>query len=281
MVKRRQTSQFKPSKQEALLEEAGSVTIKEAAKLLNVAPSTLRYWEDEGLIRSVRRPNSNYRTYSLHDLFEASYIAFFRNMDVTVKTLAKNQDDTLEEIISMLDATQEVVTKRITRLKRISDRLQTQRTLAMHAVDLIDQGVREACPTAVRFVAYNPESPEQRKALLRDTQRYAVLIDAAAPSVMQVGCMEFASDEASSTKEEAESVLWQREEALSQGIQFFEGVGFSEKGGEVNIEVESLFAQARKAGHTPLYALAHFLVTANVGGRKDCYRVWIACAPEK
>ena len=30
--------------------------------------------------------------------------------------------------------------------------------------------------------------------------------------------------------------------------------------------------QAKKAGHNPLYAIAHFLVSADFNGQKDCYR---------
>lgn len=58
------------------------------------------------------------------------------------------------------------------------------------------------------------------------------------------------------------------------------GVAFSEKGGNVKVEVGGLFEAARRMGRTPLYALAHFLITANFGERKDCYRVWVACAED-
>lgn len=51
-------------------------SIKEAAALLGVTPPTLRYWEDEGLITSSRSKTGNYRMYSIHDLFAASYVSF-------------------------------------------------------------------------------------------------------------------------------------------------------------------------------------------------------------
>lgn len=48
----------------------------------------------------------------------------------------------------------------------------------------------------------------------------------------------------------------------------------------MKVEVGGLFEAARRMGRTPLYALAHFLITANFGERKDCYRVWVACAED-
>lgn len=92
--------------QNPMMVQARNCTIKEAAQLLDVAPSTLRYWEDEGLVTSARSATGNYRSYSIRDLFGASYVAFFRNMGVPVKTLTASQNDSLEGIAGMLEATQ-------------------------------------------------------------------------------------------------------------------------------------------------------------------------------
>lgn len=344
--------------------DVGNVTIKEAARLLDVAPSTLRYWEEIGLIESYRRAGSNYRTYSLHDLFEASSIAFFRKMGVPVKTIAKMRSNSLDQIIETLEGTSEHLAQQIDRLTAIRDQVEVQRVLAQHAHELIDGGVREACPTALRLLTYNPELVWQRETLLRDSQRYAVLVRADAPDVTVEACMDFVGSEtpacyiapsaapgaadgaagegadaaegagaagatASRTEGEAAggaevakgaradapagasslgqgaakpkagaangeggakkkdagsvpadeqvSVLWDREDATAHSIVFFEGVAFAEKGERVHLDMTPLFESAREAGHVPLYAIGHFLVTADFNGRKDCYRVWVAC----
>ena len=46
--------------------------IKDAARYLGIAASTLRYWENEGLVQAGRNEANDYRQYSLHDLIEAS-----------------------------------------------------------------------------------------------------------------------------------------------------------------------------------------------------------------
>ena len=53
-------------------------------------------------------------------------------------------------------------------------------------------------------------------------------------------------------------VIWDRATELERGVQFFEGVAFSEYEQRVSVQVAPLFRAAREAGHKPLYAIAHF-----------------------
>lgn len=41
------------------------LTIREAAKILKVAPLTLRNWDKKGVLTSYRNPVNNYRVYRL------------------------------------------------------------------------------------------------------------------------------------------------------------------------------------------------------------------------
>jgi excisionase family DNA binding protein len=44
------------------------ITIKQAAKILNVTPLTLRNWDDKGKLKAHRHPMNNYRVYKIEDL---------------------------------------------------------------------------------------------------------------------------------------------------------------------------------------------------------------------
>ncbi len=261
------------------MDQMKSCTIKEAARLLGVEPSTLRYWEEIGLISSTRNPASNYRMYSLHNLFEASDVAFFRKMGMSVKTMQKSRDYSLEDLIDALDVTHEGVERKIEHLRVISQKLEDQRKVASHALDLMKRGIREATPTAKRLVAYDPALERQWDILVSDLRRYAVLVDAEEPDVLREACADFPGSEDAYGSEEPIEVIWDRKRELQRGVRFFEGVALSEHNRMVDIDMRSLFDAARDHGHTPLYAIAHYLVSANFSGRKDCYRVLIACAP--
>ena len=44
------------------------LTVGEAAALLGVSASTIRYWDRSGKVRAIRHPVNNYRLYDRHAL---------------------------------------------------------------------------------------------------------------------------------------------------------------------------------------------------------------------
>ena len=91
--------------------------IKEAARYLGVASSTLRYWESEGLVQAGRGEANGYRQYSLHDLIEASEIAFYRKLGVPVKELRGYRALSARSLDEALARTEDGVEQRIAELE--------------------------------------------------------------------------------------------------------------------------------------------------------------------
>lgn len=44
------------------------ITIKQASRILNVSPLTLRNWDKNGKLKAYRHPMNNYRVYKIEDL---------------------------------------------------------------------------------------------------------------------------------------------------------------------------------------------------------------------
>lgn len=44
------------------------ITIRQAAKILDVSPLTLRNWDKNGKLKAHRHPMNNYRVYKIEDL---------------------------------------------------------------------------------------------------------------------------------------------------------------------------------------------------------------------
>lgn len=258
-------------------------SIKEAAQLLDVAPSTLRYWEEIGLIHSERSKEGNYRQYSLRSLFEASDVAFLRKMGVSIKSIEKSRSYSLTDMVEVLDATKTTLESRINALQIILKRLNHQRKLGEHALELFDRGIAPAKPAAIRLIQYDPTSQRQLKTLIKDMQRYAFFIRADDLDNPIEACVDFAGSSPVFEKGEPHVVLWERRKAVKENLQFFEGAFCCESSeGEKGVmntrdEVEKLFDLAYQQGKTPRYAVGHFLISAYWKGSKDYYRVWIAC----
>ena len=97
--------------------------IKDAARYLGVSPSTLRYWEREGLVRAGRNRGNDYRQYALHDLIDASEIAFYRRLGVPVRELAGYRTLSARDLDDALDRTARDVEQRIADLQAKLDEL--------------------------------------------------------------------------------------------------------------------------------------------------------------
>lgn len=62
-------------------------TIDKISKLFDIPKSTLRYWENEGLISSIRNSENDYREYTTDNLIEICDIKFYRNLNLPIKKL--------------------------------------------------------------------------------------------------------------------------------------------------------------------------------------------------
>jgi MerR family transcriptional regulator, aldehyde-responsive regulator len=83
--------------------EKKTYTIKEFSEKLNVAPSTLRYYEKEGLMPSSKRMNNNHRVYSEADMPWVTLICCLRDTGMSINDLkhytdlVKQGDETVHE----------------------------------------------------------------------------------------------------------------------------------------------------------------------------------------
>ena len=69
-----------------MLKREGFVTVKEAARLLDVVPNTVRAWGAAGRITEYRHPVNNYRLYKRHELEEV-----LRKLHQPIRTTRKNK----------------------------------------------------------------------------------------------------------------------------------------------------------------------------------------------
>lgn len=68
-------------------QNGGLKSIQEVSQLFDIPKSTLRYYEEVGLLHSQRDPDSNYRKYSLLSIIELSDIILYRNLALSIKEI--------------------------------------------------------------------------------------------------------------------------------------------------------------------------------------------------
>ncbi len=106
-----------------------ALSISEVSRLLHIPQSTLRYYEDEGLITPARK-ESGYRTYSLVSLVELGDVMFYRSIGVPIKSIKSLMDSPAEHTAFAVDAAigdtvarMQVLTQTLERLSLYNQRI--------------------------------------------------------------------------------------------------------------------------------------------------------------
>lgn len=71
--------------------------IGEIADFFGIPASTLRYWEENGLISPEKNEENNYREYSAADLMSLSDIIFYKNLGLPLKQIRKMDKTDIDE----------------------------------------------------------------------------------------------------------------------------------------------------------------------------------------
>lgn len=99
-------------------------TVGEAAKILNVAPSTLRYYDKEGLLPFVERSEGGVRLFKDTDFNWLLVIDCLKKSGLSIKDIksyidmASKGDETIEERLLLFQNQREKLTKQMEQLQK-------------------------------------------------------------------------------------------------------------------------------------------------------------------
>ena len=212
--------------------------IKEAARYLGVASSTLRYWESEGLVQAGRGEANGYRQYSLHDLIDAGEL--------------KDSVAEREQRIAELEATKA--------------RLARQRALNAKAEELRRAGMQPGSPAIGSLSAIDYDAAAPWKLLVEEPWRYGVVVFADKPDEVYESAVDAGAQDG--------AVLWRRSSAHDETTCRECLLKVSPTADASN--AAALFAEASRQGIEPQAVVGNYLLTASdETGRWDCHRAWV------
>lgn len=104
-------------------------TVGEMAKKIGVAPSTLRYYDKEGLLPFVERSCGGIRMFKDSDMESINIIECLKKTGMTIKEIkqfidwCREGDSTIEDRLALIDRQRENVLKQMEQLYRTLDTL--------------------------------------------------------------------------------------------------------------------------------------------------------------
>lgn len=99
-------------------------TIGRVAENLNIAPSTLRYWDKEGLINFERNEENNYREINFKTIMDICDIVLFREISIPIKEIKEYQNYDLVNMEKGLQKGKENILKQIEELEKIVKKIE-------------------------------------------------------------------------------------------------------------------------------------------------------------
>lgn len=105
-------------------------TVGETAKILNIAPSTLRYYDKEGLLPFVERSNGGIRMFKEDDFNWLFIIDCLKKSGLSIKDIKKyidmslKGDETIGERLEMFQKQREKVINQINELQNTLDTIE-------------------------------------------------------------------------------------------------------------------------------------------------------------
>lgn len=105
-------------------------TVGETAKILNIAPSTLRFYDKEGLLPFVTRSKGGIRVFKEEDFNQFFIIDCLKKSGLTIKEIKQyidmtlKGDETIEARLDMFEKQREKVIKQMDELKETLDVLE-------------------------------------------------------------------------------------------------------------------------------------------------------------
>lgn len=135
-------------------------SLKEVSELLQIPKSTLRYWEKENLIRSLRHPDNDYRNYTVEDLVVIIDVMFYRNLNVSVDTLKSIYQLSIPEHIELLQKNDQDIDDKINKLIAIKENIHKRKSNLLKCQNFIQDKYDEFEPP---FKEIQPMTLKNRK----------------------------------------------------------------------------------------------------------------------
>ena len=179
--------------------------IKEAARYLGRRLLHAALLGKRGLVQAGRGEANGYRQYSLHDLIEASEIAFYRKLGVPVKELRGYRALSARSLDEALARTEDGVEQRIAELEATKARLARQRALNAKAEELRRAGMQPGSPAIGSLSAIDYDAAAPWKLLVEEPWRYGVVVFADKPDEVYESAVDAGAQDG--------AVLWRRSSA--------------------------------------------------------------------
>lgn len=243
--------------------------IADVAEIFHIRASTLRYWDEEGLIRFERSPDNNYRKTSIQTLADISEVILFRSLSIPLKEIRRIPTMGLEDLNHMLEKNESNLLKEIARLQESIQKIENKKRTVEKLKYLKANPFtleKTALPAISRFSFHDAEAVD---IYVHDPYQTVVIFQPEQPDPPDIGIIlpklpANPCRRADQTERLYLRGLLQIDSAcdlIHNGMDFVE--------------------QARSLGYSGKELIGRYLISTYEGKRFDYYEAWMPLIPAK
>lgn len=237
--------------------------MKKIAEVFHIAPSALRYWDSEELIRFERNENQ-YRYPTIQTMMDISDVMLFRSLAVPVRVIRRVPAMNTEELGAMLDERRENLENEIERMKGIVERIRLKRRMIRALEELKTAGPQKTRARLPALRAFSFDDERTVQTYVNDPYQCAVVLHPGAGEPLYgIVAPERAGKDALLFEGDRE------EAAYLRGLLRID----CEDGGRHS--ADSFARRARELGCGPGTLVGRYLISACEGRRYDYYEAWM------
>lgn len=237
--------------------------IKEVAKLLQTPMSTLRYWDDEGVIHTERDSGNNYRKFSMAAIMELSTVSFYRSLGIPVKEVKQMMESDVKIQKSILEGEEDKVERQIQNMYEQRSRIRQQKFLLEEVERLKACGISTGIPAFPAAVSFENENKEHWESTMQNPEKFVLVLDVHDSKNVSY---------AVGTKEtKGKHVLWKQQETAVYAECLLTALNTDER----KNNLDECLKQVRRAGMYPIEAAAQYLTSEWNGQLVDYYKLWL------
>ena len=249
-------------------------SIKEIAQLYQLPKSTLRYWEEKGLIHPSRNQANSYRIYDLKELIDIGDIAFYRNLNVPIKVLKKYRDMNYQQLSNMVTAAEASVLKQMDELNAIKKGLQERKEKLALINSLPSLNYQREQPDMEKMITYMYDDTHHVPTFQNDPYSFGVHIDVSKEE-QHLFVTEALVVPASL---ESSSLVWQRPATASVDYRMAL-IKMNTSTPLGTDDVAQHIATLRGMGFETKSVVGRYLCTFNEAERYDYFKAWFEVTP--
>lgn len=240
-------------------------SIDEVSKMFNIPKSTLRYWEDQKLIK-IKRNDNSYRCYTRDNILQICSICIYRNLDLSINELKTLHKMNLLEIKELLTRNEVLVKNKISELSNTLDNVQNKLRNIEEVNHLSNHSYATSKPPFNKIINFHPSNKEYIDNYLKKQNDVAFVMMPDMKEITEYGIIDI--DECDTHK-----VLWESTDISSDYVECILRVN------EDNIIDESLLKQhldyIKTLGRKPNQIIAQYMIYSYDIEAYDYYKIWI------